>query len=73
MSSVQQYQDRKSGTVYYAAYIGRSKWGICRDSPKGDLTVCEFPFPSIVTAELKLEKMARIKNWEKIEDREDDD
>lgn len=73
MSSVQQYQDRKSGTIYYTAYIGRSKWGICRDSLKGDLTVCEFPFFSIAAAELKLEKMAQVNNWEKIEDREDDD
>ena len=73
MSRVQQYQDQRGRTVYYVAYIGRLKWGICRDSLKGDLTVCEFPFFSVVEAELKLEKLARKNNWERIEDREDDD
>lgn len=26
-----QYEDER-GAVYYIAYIGRSRWGICRDT-----------------------------------------
>ncbi|EJP32307.1 hypothetical protein HMPREF1147_1310 [Selenomonas sp. FOBRC9] len=57
-----QYEDER-GAVYYIAYIGRSRWGIYRDTEEESGQMCEYPFFSGLAAQLELDEKAKRYGW----------
>jgi len=62
-----QYEDEQ-GVVYYVEYIGRSRWGICRDTKDESGHICEYPFISGLAAQMELDEMAKRYGWHMKED-----